>query len=46
MENKFGQSAKDSLMTGELVVTKINESLMPKFETEGEKDEHLKKLED
>ena len=43
--NKFGQSVKASLMMGELVVTEIDKSLIPKFKMEGEEDKHLKKLE-
>ena len=43
--NKFGQSVKSYLMTGEIVVTDIDESLLPKFKTEVEKDDHLKRLE-
>ena len=43
--SKYGQSAKVSLEVGEMVVTEVDESLLPKFKTEAEKDEHLKKLE-
>ena len=39
--NKIGQSAKASLMEGDLVITEIVEDPLPKFKTEEEKKNHL-----
>ena len=41
---RFGQSARASLTVGELVVVEVDKTLMPKFETEEDKKEHLKGL--
>ena len=43
--SKYGQSVKVSLTTGELVVTEMAETLLPKFKTAEEKKTHLSSLE-
>ena len=41
---RFGQSVKASIEGGELVVTEIDDSVLPKFETEEDMKEHTVKL--
>ena len=43
--SKYSQSDKVSIMVGKLVITKVDETLVPKFKTEEAKNNHLDKLE-
>ena len=38
---KYGQSVKASLLAGDIVVTEIDEDIIPKFDTEEAEKEHL-----
>ena len=42
--NRFGKNVKESIKAGELVVTNIDTSSLPKFETEEDAKEHVAKL--
>ena len=44
VESNFGQSVKALLIEGELVVTEVDESLIPKFETAEAEVDYLSKL--
>ena len=41
---KFGQSVKASLQAGELIITEVDETLLPKFDTEAEMKAHVAAL--
>ena len=41
---RYGQITKASLEAGELVVTEVDETLIPKFDTEDEQKDHISAL--
>ena len=43
--NKFGQSMKVLMLVGRMIVTEVDEKLIPNFETEEDKRKHVDELE-
>ena len=44
MSAKFGQSIKASFLSGEVVVTEVDEDLIPRFDAEEEEKKNLAEL--